>query len=169
MAGLSRLAPVLGRRVGWTSQTQSARVAEKTAGHLSQWRGISARSASARKRSPTTTGKIERFHQTVRADFLCSRASFTNLKAAQQVLDEWWTSATTPVAIERRRVIVVQRRFSHDRRPHRQRRGKRQMGPAHRRPGLKHTTRVSKFNRNRSIKDQQTGRIATAVSTVVNA
>jgi transposase InsO family protein len=40
-------------------------------------------------RSPTTTGKIERFHRSMRAEFLNSQAAFTNLKVAQQALDEW--------------------------------------------------------------------------------
>lgn len=40
-------------------------------------------------RSPTTTGKIERFHRSLRAEFLSSAAPFTSLKAAQRALDEW--------------------------------------------------------------------------------
>ncbi|OBI20548.1 transposase [Mycobacterium sp. E2327] len=40
-------------------------------------------------RSPTTTGKIERFHRSMRAEFLSNRPPFANLKAAQQALDEW--------------------------------------------------------------------------------
>jgi hypothetical protein len=40
-------------------------------------------------RSPTTTGKIERFHRSLRAEFLSSHGPFTNVKAAQQALDEW--------------------------------------------------------------------------------
>jgi transposase InsO family protein len=40
-------------------------------------------------RSPTTTGKIERFHRSLRAEFLGGRAPFANLRAAQQALDEW--------------------------------------------------------------------------------
>src|ERR1700744_1371063 len=40
-------------------------------------------------RSPTTTGKIERFHRSMRAEFLSNRPAFTNLKTAQQALDEW--------------------------------------------------------------------------------
>jgi transposase InsO family protein len=40
-------------------------------------------------RSPTTTGKIERFHRSLRAEFLSAHAPFANLKAAQQALDEW--------------------------------------------------------------------------------
>jgi transposase InsO family protein len=40
-------------------------------------------------RSPTTTGKIERFHRSLRAEFLASAAPFTNLKTAQKALDEW--------------------------------------------------------------------------------
>jgi transposase InsO family protein len=39
-------------------------------------------------RSPTTTGKIERFHKTMRDEFDTARI-FTNLKVAQQALDEW--------------------------------------------------------------------------------
>jgi transposase InsO family protein len=40
-------------------------------------------------RSPTTTGKIERFHRSMRAEFLSSRPAFANLKVAQCALDEW--------------------------------------------------------------------------------
>jgi transposase InsO family protein len=40
-------------------------------------------------RSPTTTGKIERFHRSLRAEFLSNAAPFRNLKVAQQALDEW--------------------------------------------------------------------------------
>ncbi|OBA94583.1 transposase, partial [Mycobacteriaceae bacterium 1482268.1] len=40
-------------------------------------------------RSPTTTGKIERFHRSLRAEFLSNRAPFPNLQVAQQALDEW--------------------------------------------------------------------------------
>ena len=40
-------------------------------------------------RSPTTTGKIERFHRSMRAEFLSDRPAFTNLRVAQQALDEW--------------------------------------------------------------------------------
>ncbi|OBK13967.1 IS481 family transposase [Mycobacterium asiaticum] len=40
-------------------------------------------------RSPTTTGKIERFHRSLRAEFLSDTAAFPNLKAAQRALDEW--------------------------------------------------------------------------------
>jgi transposase InsO family protein len=40
-------------------------------------------------RSPTTTGKIERFHRSLRAEFLSNRPAFTNLKTAQQALDDW--------------------------------------------------------------------------------
>ena len=39
-------------------------------------------------RSPTTTGKIERFHRTLRAEF-DTRRRFTSLRVAQQALDEW--------------------------------------------------------------------------------
>jgi len=39
-------------------------------------------------RSPTTTGKIERFHRTLRAEFDTARV-FKSLRAAQAELDEW--------------------------------------------------------------------------------
>ena len=39
-------------------------------------------------RSPTTTGKIERFHRTLRAEFDTSQ-TFSSLRTAQQALDEW--------------------------------------------------------------------------------
>ncbi|TMK16816.1 MAG: transposase [Actinobacteria bacterium] len=39
-------------------------------------------------RSPTTTGKIERFHQSLRKEFLLDR-TFRSLKAAQSALDAW--------------------------------------------------------------------------------
>ena len=40
-------------------------------------------------RSPTTTGKIERFHRSLRAEFLSNQGPFATLKSAQQALDEW--------------------------------------------------------------------------------
>lgn len=39
-------------------------------------------------RSPTTTGKIERFHRTLRAEF-DTRRVFSSIRVAQQALDEW--------------------------------------------------------------------------------
>jgi transposase InsO family protein len=45
-------------------------------------------------RSPTTTGKIERFHRSLRAEF-DTRRVFSSLKAAQQALDEWVTYYNT--------------------------------------------------------------------------
>jgi transposase InsO family protein len=40
-------------------------------------------------RSPTTTGKIERFHRTLRLEFLSDCRPFASLRVAQQALDEW--------------------------------------------------------------------------------
>ena len=48
--------------------------------------GISHRLTAVR--SPTTTGKIERFHQSLRKEFLVDR-TFTSIVAAQQALDAW--------------------------------------------------------------------------------
>jgi transposase InsO family protein len=39
--------------------------------------------------SPTTTGKVERFHQTLRRDFLDEAGPYTSLPAAQAALDDW--------------------------------------------------------------------------------
>jgi transposase InsO family protein len=48
--------------------------------------GISHRHTGVR--SPTTTGKIERFHQSLRREFLADR-TFPSLQAAQAELDRW--------------------------------------------------------------------------------
>jgi transposase InsO family protein len=40
-------------------------------------------------RSPTTTGKIERFHRSLRAELLSNTPPFANIRVAQQALDEW--------------------------------------------------------------------------------
>ena len=48
--------------------------------------GISHRHTGVR--SPTTTGKIERFHQSLRREFLADR-TFPSLEAAQAALDAW--------------------------------------------------------------------------------
>jgi hypothetical protein len=45
-------------------------------------------------RSPTTTGKIERFHQSVRKEFLADR-TFPSLERAQAELDAWVTDYNT--------------------------------------------------------------------------
>jgi transposase InsO family protein len=45
-------------------------------------------------RMPTTTGKIERFHRTLRVEF-DTRQVFSNLKTAQEALDEWVTYYNT--------------------------------------------------------------------------
>jgi transposase InsO family protein len=45
-------------------------------------------------RSPTTTGKIERFHRTLRSEFLTGR-TFADLASAQEALDDWIRSYNT--------------------------------------------------------------------------
>jgi hypothetical protein len=42
-----------------------------------------------RPASPTTTGKVERFHQTLRRELLNDDGPFTDLPAAQAKLDQW--------------------------------------------------------------------------------
>ncbi|MEV5646269.1 integrase core domain-containing protein [Streptomyces flaveolus] len=43
----------------------------------------------AKPRSPTTTGKIERFHRTLREEFLDHVVPFESLAAAQEAIDGW--------------------------------------------------------------------------------
>ena len=45
-------------------------------------------------RSPTTTGKIERFHRAIRTEFRTDRV-FASLAVAQAELDEWVTNNNT--------------------------------------------------------------------------
>jgi hypothetical protein len=40
-------------------------------------------------RHPTTTGKVERFHKTLRTELLASLPPFPSLEVAQQVIDAW--------------------------------------------------------------------------------
>src|SRR5438093_387970 len=54
--------------------------------------GISHRHTGVR--SPTTTGKIERFHQSLRREFLADR-TFPSMAAAQAALDAWVTDYNT--------------------------------------------------------------------------
>ncbi|MFC4591846.1 IS481 family transposase [Sphaerisporangium corydalis] len=44
---------------------------------------------NTKPRSPTTTGKIERWHKTVRQEFLAAHAPFEDLEHAQAALDVW--------------------------------------------------------------------------------
>ena len=63
-------------------------------------------------RSPTTTGKIERFHRTLRLEFLSDRAPFANLKAAQYALDEWVQSYNTDRPHQALQMATPQSRFT---------------------------------------------------------
>jgi transposase InsO family protein len=49
--------------------------------------GISQR--LTKRRSPTTTGKIERWHKTLREELLDQVGAFASLDAAQEAIDEW--------------------------------------------------------------------------------
>ena len=53
-------------------------------------------------RSPTTTGKVERFHRSLRAEFRTDRV-FKNLAIAQAELDAW-VDTTTPCGLIRESV-----------------------------------------------------------------
>lgn len=49
--------------------------------------GITAR--LTKRRSPTTTGKVERFHRTLRRELLDETGAFESIEAAQTAIDEW--------------------------------------------------------------------------------
>lgn len=55
--------------------------------------GITVR--NTKPRSPTTTGKIERWHKTVRTEFLSAHGAFASLQHAQDALDAWVSSYNT--------------------------------------------------------------------------
>jgi hypothetical protein len=46
-------------------------------------------------RSPTTTGKVERFHQTLRTELLATLPPFPSLEVAQKVIDDWVSDYNT--------------------------------------------------------------------------
>lgn len=77
-------------------------------------------------RSPTTTGKIERWHQTIQVELLDPHGPFDSLEAAQAAVDAWRTEYNTarphqaldmatpaerfvPVPIEQRAVLGLWR------------------------------------------------------------
>jgi transposase InsO family protein len=64
-----------------------------------------------RPRSPTTTGKIERFHRSLRAEFLSNTAPFDNLKAAQHALDEWVADYNTNRPHQSLKMVAPAQRF----------------------------------------------------------
>jgi hypothetical protein len=66
-------------------------------------------------RSPTTTGKIERFHQTLRRELLDDARPFTSLLQAQAALDDWvreYNAARPHQALETRAPVTPADRFA---------------------------------------------------------
>jgi hypothetical protein len=63
-------------------------------------------------RSPTTTGKVERFHRALRTEFDTARV-FKDLRAAQAELDEWVTYYNTQRPHQAIGMIVPADRFRH--------------------------------------------------------
>ena len=61
-------------------------------------------------RSPTTTGKIERFHQTVRKEFLVDR-TFSDIETAQRELDAWVTDYNTERPHQSLEMVTPAQRF----------------------------------------------------------
>jgi hypothetical protein len=61
--------------------------------------------------SPTTTGKVERFHKTLRREFLAGRI-FTSLEAAQTELDAWVAFYNTERPHQGIGMVSPERRFA---------------------------------------------------------
>src|SRR5918994_660877 len=64
--------------------------------------------------SPTTTGKIERFHQTLRRELLDDARPFTSVLEAQAAVDEWvreYNAARPHQALETRAPVTPAERF----------------------------------------------------------
>ena len=65
-------------------------------------------------RSPTTTGKVERFHQTLRRELLDEARPFTSLLEAQAALDDWvreYNAERPHQALETRQPVTPAERF----------------------------------------------------------
>jgi transposase InsO family protein len=71
----------------FTARFGSGRPGETMFDRICRENGIAHR--LTRPQSPTTTGKIERFHQTLRRELLDGSAPFTDLAAAQAAVDVW--------------------------------------------------------------------------------
>jgi transposase InsO family protein len=64
--------------------------------------------------SPTTTGKIERFHQTLRRELLDDARPFTDVLAAQAALDDWvreYNASRPHQALETKAPVTPSERF----------------------------------------------------------
>ena len=71
----------------FTARFGSGRPAEVLFDRICRENGITHR--LTKPRSPTTTGKIERFHQTLRRELLDTCGPFIDIAAAQKAVDEW--------------------------------------------------------------------------------
>jgi transposase InsO family protein len=71
----------------FTGRFGKPRPAEVLFDRLCRENGITHRLTGVR--SPTTTGKVERFHQTLRTELLATLAPFPTLEVAQKVVDHW--------------------------------------------------------------------------------
>lgn len=71
----------------FTGRFTRPRPAEVLFERICRENGISQR--LTKRRSPTTTGKIERWHKTLRLELLDHTAPFENLATAQQAIDTW--------------------------------------------------------------------------------
>jgi transposase InsO family protein len=68
---------------------------------------------TTKPRSPTTTGKIERWHKTVRQEFLAVNEAFASLRAAQDALDAWVAEYNTVRPHQALDMATPASRFTH--------------------------------------------------------
>jgi transposase InsO family protein len=71
----------------FTGRFGKPRPAEVMFDRLCRENGITHRLTGVR--SPTTTGKVERFHKTLRTELLATLPPFPSLQVAQKVIDDW--------------------------------------------------------------------------------
>ena len=73
----------------FTGRFGKPRPAEVLSGRICRKNGI--RQLLTKPYSPTTTGKVERWHQSLQKDFLDERGPFTTITEAQAAVDDWRT------------------------------------------------------------------------------
>ena len=77
----------------FTGRFGAPRPAEVLFERICRHNGITQR--LTKPRSPTTTGKIERWHQTIQVELLDPHGPFDSLEAAQAAVDAWRTEYNT--------------------------------------------------------------------------
>ena len=118
--------------------------------------------------SPTTTGKIERFHQTLRRELLDDARPFTSLLEAQAALDDWvrdYNAERPHQALETSAPVTPAERFQPASDEQRELLGLWLPGSAGRRPGAgEHADRRARDRRRRRAGRSRAGRSSSTAS-----